>query len=266
MPTVTVDGTRLHYLDAGAGEPVVVLLHAFPLHARMWQAQAGALSETVRVVAPDLKGFGGSDAPDDPSAYSMEGYADDVAGLLDHLGVERVVLGGLSMGGYVAFAFLRRHRRRVSALVLADTRAGADTPEVLERRTRQQEQVRQDGPAPVVDAMLGTLLSDHTRQHKPEVVMRTRQLMMDNPPPGFIGGLEAMKQRADATGELPGIDVPTLVVAGDDDPVSPPSVAEEMAGRMPRASVVVLPQAGHLSNLEVPAAFTDALRGFLAAL
>jgi 3-oxoadipate enol-lactonase len=265
MPNVTVNGVRLHYLDVGTGGPVVVLLHAFPLQARMWQQQMDALGERARLVAPDLKGFGGSDAPDDPSAYSMEGYADDVAALLDHLGVEQAVLGGLSMGGYVAFAFLRRHRHRVAALVLADTKPEADTPEVLERRTTQQGTVRQEGIGPVVDAQVENLLTDHTRRQRPELVARARQLMQ-NPAPGYVGALEAMKQRSAATDELGAVDVPTLVLVGDQDGPSPPEVVEEMAARIPGAELVVLPQAGHLSNLEAPAAFTDALRGFLDRL
>ena len=265
MPSVTVDGVRLHYLDAGAGEPVVVLLHAFPLQARMWLSQMDALGERTRLVAPDLKGFGSSDAPDDPAVYSMEGYADDVAALLDHLGLERVVLGGLSMGGYVAFAFLRRHRHRVAALVLADTKPEADTPEVLERRTDQQRTVREEGIGPVVDAQLEALLTEHTHQQRPEVVERARELMQ-NPAAGFVGALEAMKHRPDATDELSAIDVPTLVLVGDQDGPSPPEVAEQMAAKISDAEVVVLPQAGHLSNLEATAAFTDALRDFLDRL
>lgn len=265
MPNVTVNGFRLHYLDVGAGEPVVVLLHAFPLQARMWRQQMDALGERARLVAPDLKGFGGSDAPDDPSAYSMEAYADDVAALLDHLGLDRVVIGGLSIGGYVAFAFLRRHRHRVAALVLADTKAEADTPEVLERRTTQQATVREQGIGPVVDAHVENLLTDHTRQERPELVERARELMQ-NPPAGLVGALEAMKQRTAATHELSGIDVPTLVLVGDQDGPSPPDVAQAMAAEIPGAELVVLPQAGHLSNLEAPAAFTEALRAFLDRL
>jgi 3-oxoadipate enol-lactonase len=265
MPSVTIDGTSIHYHEAGSGDPPVVLLHAFPLHAGMWEPQLAALGGRARVVAPDLKGFGASDAPDDPALYSMDAYADEVAGLLDHLDLPRVVLGGLSMGGYVAFAFLRRHRERVAALVLADTRPEADAPEVLERRTNQQRQVAEEGTAGVIETLLGSLLSEHTRRQQPAVVELARHLM-DNPPGGFIGALAAMKRRIDASEELAAIDVPTLVLVGEEDPVSPPEVAEAMSARIPGSRVVTLPRAGHLSNLEATEAVNRAVLDFLAGL
>ena len=265
MPSVTIDGTIVHYRQAGSGDPALALLHAFPLHSGMWEPQLEALSVRARVVAPDLKGFGASDAPDDPALYSMESYADQVAGLLDQLGLGRVVLGGLSMGGYVAFAFLRRHRARVAGLVLADTRPDPDAPEVLERRTNQQRQVAEEGTGGVIEALLEGLLSEHTRTHRPDVVEQARRLM-DNPPGGFIGALAAMKRRTDAGGELAAIDVPTLVLVGEDDAISPPAVAEGMCGQIPRCQLVTLPGAGHLSNLEAPDAFNRAVLDFLAGL
>lgn len=258
MPAVDVGDKLVHYLDEGTGEPAVVLLHAFPLQAEMWRPQISSLRDRARVIAPDLAGFGRSSAPDDPAAYSVDAWADDVAGLLDHLGLERVVLGGLSMGGYVAFAFLRRHPRRLAGLVLADTRPSADAPEVFDRRTAQQEQVRASGTSELVETLLEGLLTEHTRTQRPDVVDEARRLM-DNPPAGFVGALEAMKRRPDSTGELAGIAVPTLVVVGEADRPSPPEVVSEMATAIPGAELAVLPQAAHLSNLEAPAAFNQAL-------
>lgn len=254
----TVDGARIHYLDQGSGEPAVVLLHAFPLHAGMWAPQLEALSARVRVVAPDLAGFGGSDAPDDPDAYSVGGWADSVAGLVEHLGLDRVVLGGLSMGGYAAFAFLRRHRSRLAGLVLADTRPGPDSEEVAARRTAQQRQVAAEGTAAVIDTLVEGLLGEHTRRHRLELVTTARSLM-DNPAAGYIGALEAMKRRPDSTADLAGIDVPTLVVVGEADTLSPPDVARAMQGAIPGADLAVLPDAGHLSNLESADAFNAAV-------
>ncbi len=254
MPTASVDGVRTHWLEAGSGEPVVVLLHAFPLHAGMWQPQLEGLSGGCRLVAPDLLGFGGSDAPDDPAAYSVERWADGVAALLDHLGLDRVVLAGLSMGGYVAFAFLRRHRGRLAGLVLADTRPGPDTTEVASRRSAQAAQVAAEGTARLIDTLLEGLLGEHTRAERPEVVEAARALM-DNPASGFIGALDAMKRRPDSTSDLASIDVPTLVVVGEEDGASPPEVARKMAEAIPGATLAVIPGAGHLSSLEVPEAF-----------
>ena len=265
MPTVTVEGTTMHYVDTGTGGPPVLLLHAFPFHSGMWESQVAAFAGSHRIVAPDLKGFGSSDAPDDVSAYSMAGYADDVAGLLATLELEQVAVVGLSMGGYVAFSLLRRHRPLVSALVLADTRADPDSDQVLERRTNQQRQVREEGTGPVIDTLLETLLSEDTREDRPEVVERARGLM-DNPAAGFVGALEAMKARPDASEELGAIDVPTLVVVGEEDKPSPPEVAEGMHERIPRSRLVTLPGAGHLTNLEVPDDFNRAVGDFLAEL
>lgn len=265
MPSVDVGGHFLHYIDEGAGDPAVVLLHAFPLRAAMWEPQISALSARTRVVAPDLSGFGDSAVPEDPAAYSVDTWADEVAGLLDHLGLDRVVLSGLSMGGYVAFAFLRRHRSRLAGLVLADTRAGPDAPEVTERRTRQQRQVADTGTAELIETLLDGLLSEHTRTHRPDVVAASRRLM-DNPPSGIVGALEAMKRRPDSTGELASIEVPALVVAGEEDRPSPPEVAREMAEAIPRSTLAILPRAGHLSNLEAPAEFNRALEDLLDRL
>jgi 3-oxoadipate enol-lactonase len=247
------------HLDAGSGRPAVVLLHAFPLHAGMWEPQIDALSPRWRVIAPTL-------APEASDPPSVDAMADSVAELLADLGVSEVVLGGLSMGGYVAFAFLRRHRSRVRGLVLADTRPGADTPEVRERRTNQQAQVAAEGPQPVFEAMLGSLPSEYTRDNRPEVLARIRSLMDAVGHDHVIAALEAMKHRPDSTADLAGIDVPALVVVGEDDGVSPPDVAEHMRDTLPDARLAVIPRAGHLSSLEDPDAFNAELIAFLETL
>jgi len=265
VPFADVGGTRLHYLDVGTGHLPVVLLHAFPLQAEMWAPQLACLSARTRVIAPDLKGFGRSDSPDDRPAYTMAGYAGDVAALLGHLDVGRVVLGGLSMGGYVAFSFLQHFGGMVEGLVLADTRATADPPEVLERRTTQQDAVARDGPEAVVDTLLAGLLGDHTRANRPELVAQVRGLM-DNPAAGYVGALEAMKKRPDVTGDLPGIAVPTLALVGDEDAQSPPDVVRGWQERIPGSRLAVLPGAGHLSNLEAADGFNAAVDDFLTGL
>jgi pimeloyl-ACP methyl ester carboxylesterase len=266
VPFAEVGGIRLHYLDEGAGEPAVVLLHAFPLSSAMWEPQVAALQERWRVVAPDLRGFGRSQVPEDRSAYSMEAFADDVAGLLDHLGLGRVVVVGLSIGGYIAFSLLRRHRPRVAALVLADTRDRPDSPEVAERRTRQQAALSQGGKAAVVDELLAGLAGDSTRRDHPEVVARIRALMEPAAAPALIGALEAMKQRPDASGELYAIGVPTLFVVGDEDAGSPPDVARAMHEEVPGSQLEIVPGAGHVSNLAAPDVFNQALVRFLESL
>ena len=265
MPSATIDGTSINYSDSGGDGRPVVLLHAFPLNSGQWEQQIDALSAKYRFIAPDLKGFGGSDAPEDESSYSMDDYADSVAGLLDKLGLDKVTLVGLSMGGYISFAFLRRHRRRVGALVLADTRAEADPPEGKEKRSKQQEMVRSEGTSGLIEALTGALISEVTLSGKPDVVDNLRKLM-DNPPAGFVGALGAMKNRPDSTGDLGSIDVPTLVVVGEKDGVTPQEASEALQRGIPTAKLVVIPGVGHLSNLEAPEEFTRILDDFLTSL
>jgi pimeloyl-ACP methyl ester carboxylesterase len=228
----------------------------------MWKPQLEALSGDRRVVAPDLPGFGGSDAPDSMYRYTMAGFADLVAGLLDRLGLDRVVLGGLSMGGYVSFAFLRQYPERLAGLILADTRAAADTSQVFERRTDQQDQVARIGTAALIEVLLAGLLCDETRAHRLDLVERVRRLMA-NPAAGYIGALEAMKHRPDAGGLLAGISVPTLVLVGADDALSPVEVARDMHERIPGSDLAVLAGAGHLSNLEAAEDFNAAVAAFV---
>jgi pimeloyl-ACP methyl ester carboxylesterase len=265
MPTAQVNGTRMNYTDTGGQGTPLLLLHAFPLHSGMWQQQIDTLGDRFRLIAPDLKGFGASDAPEDAADYSMDGYARDLKALLDELGVEKATVAGLSMGGYIVFAFLRLYRDSVAALVLADTRAEADPPEGKDKRSAQQAQVREQGTAGLIDGLAGALLSEDTRESQPEVVARAKELMQ-NPPAGFIGALEAMKNRPDSTGDLAQIKVPTLVIVGENDGVTPPDASRKMHEYVGGSRLVVLPRVGHLSNLEASEAFSEALGEFLGEL
>lgn len=237
------------------GHPPLVLLHAFPLTSAMWRPQVESLSDRWRVVAPDL-----------PAIPTMDGIADAIAGHIRGLGLPPVVLGGLSMGGYVAFALLRRHPELVGAIVLADTRPGADTPEVRGRRTNQQAQVAAEGVGPIVEGSLNSLPSAHTREGRPEVMDELRGIMQAVTPEWVTVALEAMKQRPDSTPLLDRLALPALVIVGEDDTVTPPDVAQDMQRRLPNARLAVIPKAGHLSNLEDPDAFTAELRSFLETL
>lgn len=261
-----VEGAQLHYVDVGVGDPPVVLLHAFPLHSDMWAPQVACLAANHRVVVPDLKGFGKSSAPEDPEAYSMADYVRQVVGLIGALGLEGVVLGGLSMGGYVAFSLVARHLHLLAGLVLADTRAGRDTPEVFQRRTDQQDQVRREGTEALVETLLGGLLAPETFEQRPQLVDQVRRIMASNPPAGFIGGLEAMKGRPDSLPNLAAVKVPTLVLVGAHDAPSPPEVVRVWQQRIPESELVVVPGAGHLSNMEQPDAFNAALTDYIERL
>lgn len=264
MAMATVFGTPISFVDTGSGAPALVLLHAFPLHSGMWDDQVATFSAHRRVVAPDLPGFGSTPALGDGAAPTMGRFADLVAGLIDQLGIAPAVVCGLSMGGYVTFALLRRRPDLVAGVVLADTRAGADSAEVAERRTTQAAQVADRGTAELVDTMVGSLLSDETRARRPEVVERARALMAASSPAGVVAALEAMRARPDASVELAAIHVPALVVVGEHDAPSPPAEARAMADALPDAHVEVVAGAGHLSSLEAPASFNDAVAAFLS--
>ena len=263
MPQITAAGRNINYTDTGGSGAPVLLLHAFPLSSAMWEPQIESLGERFRFIAPDLSGFGSSDAPDD--GYSMSAWAEEVKGLLDELGLDRVVLAGLSMGGYLAFECLRRFPERFSALVLADTKAEADPPEGNEKRTKQQGMVRDGQRDELIGALVGALLGEPTTAKKPDVVDKVKTLM-DNPEAGFIGALEAMKGRPDSSAELAGINIPTLIIVGENDGVTPPDASRKMHEHIGGSRLVVIPEAGHLSNLEAPEAFNGALAEFLGEL
>lgn len=263
MPQLTAAGRTINYTDTGGRGVPVLLLHAFPLNSAMWEPQIESLGERFRFIAPDLSGFGSSDAPEE--GYSMSAWAEEVKALLDDLGLDQVVLAGLSMGGYLAFECLRRFPERVSALVLADTKAEADPPEGIAKRTKQQGMVRDGQRDELIAALLGALLGGPTTAKKPDVVEKVRTLM-DNPPAGFVGGLEAMKARPDRSSELAAITVPTLIIVGEKDGITPPAAARTMHEHIAGSRLVVLPEAGHLSNLEAPEAFNGALGEFLGGL
>jgi 3-oxoadipate enol-lactonase len=258
----SVNGIQLSYDDVGSGLPVV-FLHAFPLDRSMWAPQVGALVRQARCVAPDLRGLGQSGvAP----PFSMDQYADDVAGLLDTLGTEPAVVVGLSMGGYIAFAFWRRHRTKVRALVLADTRPGADTEEGREKRRRLIEVAHSRGSATVADMQLASMVGAATRERRPDVVEAIRAMMAAAPVEGIVGALEAMMARPDSTATLATIDVPTLIVVGAEDTLTPPAEARAMHERLRGSRLEVVSEAGHICNLERPAAFNHVVSEFVEAV
>jgi pimeloyl-ACP methyl ester carboxylesterase len=255
---------ELVYREAGRGRPLV-LLHAFPLSSAMWLEQRNALSEVCRVITPDQRGFGGSPLGDE--LPSLDAAADDVAALLDRLELPRVVLGGLSMGGYVAMAFLRRHPERVLALLLADTKAGADPEAARANRERIASLVESDESSPVlVDAVLPALIGTTTTESRPLVSGRVRGLVQAAPAAAVAWAQRAMAARPDSFDTLRGFERPSLVVVGSEDVLSPPSDAEAMAAVLPRSRLSVLPNAGHLTAVETPEAFNAQVTGFLADL
>jgi pimeloyl-ACP methyl ester carboxylesterase len=257
-----INNTNVAYTDHGIGLPVI-FLHAFPLNRGMWDGEIAALlpEERYRLVSLDWRGFGESDIPNDIS--TMELFAGDVAALMDQLGIEKAVLCGLSMGGYAAFAFLRSYPQRLSGLILADTRPGADTPDALANRENVAQLAETQGTGAIADLQVPRLLSDYTRQYHPEVEIRVRQMIEAATAQGIAAASRGMGQRSDSTDLLASIPCPTLVIVGEQDALTPPALAQEYAAQITGAQYVVIPQAGHLSNLEQPDVFVGVVSGFL---
>lgn len=262
--TIDCDGAALHVEERGAGTPLL-LVHGFPHDASLWRAQLDGLADVARVIAPDLRGLGRSTGGEDAPA-TVERYADDLACVLDALGVDRAVVGGLSMGGYVALAFWRRHRARVRALVLADTRAGADDEAGRAKRRDMMRVAREEGAAAVAERMLDGMVGRSTRRRSPELVDDVRAMLVRQPVDGILRALQAMHDRPDATADLGTIDVPTLVLVGDEDALTPVADARRLHEGITGSRLEIIEGAGHVSPLERPAAANHLLRELLRSL
>lgn len=264
MRTRINSGAWVEHDDIGTG-PTLVFLHAFPFSREMWRPQVEAFGREFRVVAPDFPGFGGSSPfVGDPS---IDRLADDVASLLEALGIlGRVTLAGLSMGGYVALAFARRYPQRLRALVLANTRAEPDDDSARANRNRLIESARNQTPADIAATLLPRMLSPHTLNHRPDVVAEVRRIAEQQSIDAIVNATIALRDRPDARPFLPQIDVPTLILSGQDDVITPPPVLQSLAQAIPNARLETVAQAGHLANLEQPEAFNDRVLEFLRSL
>ena len=264
MTRVSVGDVSLNVVDEGQGQPVL-LVHGFPLDHSMWSNQIAALSQRYRVIAPDLRGFGGSDVTE--GCVTMQQFADDLATLLDQLKVDRpVVFCGLSMGGYVAWQFVARHADRLKQLIVCDTRAIADSKETAEGREKSAQKVFAEGAKVVADAMLPKLFyrPENAMSNEPIYVQQTRDIMLKTNPKGIAAALRGMAQRPDVTSQLGRINVPTLVICGQHDAISPPAEMRKIAEGIPQAKYVEIEGAGHMAPLEKPAEVNAAILSFLA--
>jgi len=259
-----VNGITLAYEEVGRG-PAVVLIHGYPLCRRAWAPQAAALAAAgYRVVIPDLRGFGESGAPE--GAYVMDAFADDVAALMDHLGIERAVVGGMSMGGYVLLNLLERHRQRVAAALFLVTRAAADDEPGRMRRTTLARDVLSGRPQSVTDAFAQILFAVETPLRHPELVEEVGKWMTATSPQGLAGGLLAMRDRKDYPDLLPTFDLPALVVGAAQDRAVPLEHSRLLAEGLPQGRLCVIDDAGHMANLERPEAVNACLLEFLDGL
>lgn len=253
----------IDYRDEGAGTPVI-FVHAFPLNQTMWDDQLVALRTRCRVITLDLRGFGRSDAPQ--GTYLMSQMAADVRGLMSALKIDRAVLVGLSMGGYVSLAFYRDYPDAVLALVLADTRASADTIEARERRMKSANKAEAEGPAAIANDMIPLLLGSTTREKRPDLIERVRSMIEANTAVGIAGAQRGMAERLDSSEILSTINFPTLTLVGDQDALTPVAEAEVLRAGIRGARLRVISGAGHLSNMENSGEFNAALIEFIESI
>ncbi|HEU0252026.1 MAG TPA: alpha/beta fold hydrolase [Pyrinomonadaceae bacterium] len=260
MTLIRLDDFQMAYTDTGIGRPLV-LIHGYPFNRTLWDEQVNVLTHSYRVIVPDLRGFGDSDASTGSS--TMNRLAQDVARLMDHLGISQAVIGGLSMGGYVVLAFYKQFPSRVRALILADTRAQADTEEGKQTRAQQAEKALTEGMGGIADAMLPKLLTPETVSKRPEIVKRVRDMMLKTKPEGAAAALQGMAEREDQTQLLSQITVPTLILVGSEDPITPVADSEKMHEAIAGSRLVVLDKASHVSNIEQAEQFNQELKRFL---
>ena len=263
---IIIDDRRLSYLEVGKGE-VLLLIHAFPLSAEMWESQLRVVPQGWRVIAPDIRGFGKSDSvrlADSNQTSSIDDYAGDIVTLLKQLKINRVVICGLSMGGYIAYGLLRLVPERVRGLIISGSRLGEDSEKTRELRQEMQVLVDQEGAAAVARQMVPRLLSEATRDQNGAVVSRVAEMIGSASPLAIKSALQCLMTRPDSTSVLESFGGPTLLLAGEEDLLIPPREVQRMRRLIERATFIVVPCAGHLVNLERPEEFNIALAKFLA--
>jgi 3-oxoadipate enol-lactonase len=261
MRRIDIGEVQLNVVDEGRGAPLL-LVHGFPLDHSMWREQISELSRSCRVIAPDLRGFGQSDVT--PGTVTMARFADDLAKLLDALGVrEPVTFCGLSMGGYVGWQFVARHADRLGRLIVCDSRSIADTPEGAAGRLKTAEKVLREGASVVAEGMIPKLFSQTSLDSNASYVAATREVILRTAPEGIAAALRGMAERPDFTGQLGQIRVPTLVLCGADDAISGPAEMRGIADAIPGAKFVEIAGAGHMAPLEKPAEVNEVIRAFL---
>ena len=243
----------------------ILFIHGFPFDHRMWRHQLAGLARW-QCIAPNLRGARGGDVPSAPSAYTMTTYADDLVALLDRAQIRQVVVCGLSLGGYIIFELFRRHPHRVRAAILCNTKAAADTPEAKRGRDALAATAQREGGPAVGAELVPKLLARETQQQRADVVREVTEMIERQPVAGIVGALHALRERPDSTPLLSRIQMPVLVVAGDDDQIAPAAGMKDMAEQIPGAAFVLIPSAGHLTPLEQPAKVNAALSAFLEKL
>ena len=264
MPKVKIPGAELNVLDQGQG-PVVLFVHGFPLTHAMWAPQIEALSDSYRILAPDLRGFG--ESPAMAGTVSMRQFADDLAHLLDALKIEEpITFCGLSMGGYIGWQFVQHHPNRLRGLICCDTKASADSEEAVQNRHKLAGSVLKHGVGVLAQAMLEKLFAKETIENQPGIVETCKQMMLAADADGVAAALRGMAERPDMTSVLSEIDIPALVIVGEHDQITTVEEMREMASAIPNSRFLEVPNAGHMAPLEQPVIVNQTLKSFLDGL
>ena len=260
-----VNGAEVHYIDVGAsGALPIVLIHGFPFNHEMWQPQIELLKNNFRVIAYDIRGHGKSGISD--GQYMIEFFVDDLVGLLNHLKIEKAVLCGLSMGGYIALRTVERNPERVKALILADTQSKPDSNEAKLKRAASIGAIKKLGVKPYAESFVKAVFTTDSLTKKTATVEKISQIIQMNSPLGICGALLALASRTDTTEALSGIKVPTLILVGENDKLTPPSASQEMRSKIPKSEIHLIQNAAHMSNLENSDEFNKHVLNFLSKL
>ncbi len=261
---IEANGFEMAYDDTGGNRIALLLIHGFPLDRALWHAQTRELGNVARVIAPDLRGFGESGMPS--GDVTVDTFSNDLCGLLDSLKIKNAVVAGLSMGGYIALAFYRKFPDRVRGLILANTKAGADSPEAKKGRDDNAALAREKGASAIAERMLPKMLTPKTAAERADLTRAVNTMMARQSVGGLVGALKAIRDRPDSTPTLSTITVPTLIITGAEDTLIPPKESELMRDAISGSRLVAIPSAAHLSNYEQPEAFNQAVRKFLMEL
>ncbi len=258
----TINGVSLFFLDQGHREGLpVVFVHGFPFSHAMWKGQVEATGSFCRVITYDIRGLGESDVAD--GQYTIEGHVDDLIGLLDHLGIEKIAIVGLSMGGYITLRAIERNPERFVAAILCDTRSEADSNDTKIKRALGIKSVKEQGSRQFADTFVKGVFAEESFQRNPEAVRFIHGIIEKTSPLSIAGTLLALASRTDTTDSLSRITVPTLILVGEHDVTTPPSASRAMHEKIRQSELYVIPGAAHMSNLENPAVFNDKIVSFL---
>ncbi len=264
MTMLTIDGLSAYVADEGSGPPML-LVHGFPLDHTMWTEQIRELSPRYRLIAPDLRGFGRSQGTD--GTVTMEQFADDLEAMLQALEItEPIILCGLSMGGYIAWQFAKAYPQRLRGLILCDTKAAADDEAAVANRHRVADDVLENGTEPLARAMPQKLFAKSTLDARPHVVEAVREMIRRASPIGVAAASRGMAERPDMTDFLSDIQVPTLLVCGAEDGITPPGEMQQIAALIDGSTCEVIEEAGHMAPMENPHAVNGVIERFLHRL